>query len=265
MFQSPIEYHTAMVTGASSGLGKALVDGLVQRGITRLILVARRADALEAVAQSLDVDVVTVVADLATDEGIVTASSHLTDVDLLINNAGAGAFGPFETLDAEDQAGLVFLNCIAPLRLTSAALPRMRRMGRGCILNVASGMAFTAMPYMATYAASKAFLVRWTEGLAAELRGTQVQVRAVCPGTFHSNFADNAGLKVTDIPGSALVTYPIEAVAQATLRSIDCSGPVVVPGFINRFAAFANKFVPKRWLARALSLVMARAYRRLSD
>ena len=128
-----------------------------------------------------------------------------------------------------------------------------------------SGMAVTAMPYMATYAASKSFMVRWTEGLAAELRGTNIRAIAVCPGTFHSNFAENAGIKVTDIPGAALVTYSIEAVAEATLKSIHDSHPVVIPGFVNRFAAIANAFVPKRLLSWALSILMARAYRRLSD
>lgn len=265
MFRPPIQYSTALVTGASSGLGKAIVHGLARYGVRRLILVARRGDALEAVAKNLDLDVVTVTADLTTDEGVAAAAQYLEHVDLLINNAGVGAFGPFETLDPDDQARMVSLNCIAPMRLSAAAIPNMRRMGQGCILNIASGMAFTAMPYMATYAASKSFMVRWTEGLAAELRGTNIRAIAVCPGTFHSNFAENAGIKVTDIPGAALVTYSIEAVAEATLKSIHDSHPVVIPGFVNRFAAIANAFVPKRLLSWALSILMARAYRRLSD
>jgi len=264
MFNDTFQYKTAMVTGASSGLGAAIVKALALSGVQRIVLVARREAALQALADSLDCTAEVLVADLSTSQGVQAAQERLEGIELLINNAGFGSFGSFSDHDPNTEASMVELNCIAPLKLAGHLLPTLIQDDHGCVVNIASGMAFTPMPYMSTYAATKAFLLRWSEGLAGELAQTNVRFITICPGTFPSEFADTSGIPVEDIPGSAIVTCTVESVVDATLKAIRSNRAVVVPGLGNRFASIANNFVPRALLRWVLSRLLGRSARRLN-
>src|ERR1700758_3873577 len=175
----------AVVTGASSGLGAIFAEQLAQRGLP-LVLAGRDRARLTAVAQRVgqtapDVDVELVVGDLGTDAGIDALVTDLDGrvIDVLVNNAGFGTYGPFSEVDARRERELVAVNVDALVRLTHAVLPGMLDRDRGGILNVASTIAFQPAPYQATYGASKAFVLSFSEALWAETKGTGVKLTAL--------------------------------------------------------------------------------------
>jgi len=264
MFEASFQYKTAMVTGASSGLGAALAEALALKGVERIVLVARRESALRIVADKLSCATDIVVADLTTPQGLQAAQDCMDGIELLINNAGFASFGPFVSQNTTTEAKMVELNCMAPVKLTGRLLPSLVAQNHGCVVNIASGMAFTPMPYMSTYAATKAFLLRWSEGIAGELAQTDVRFITICPGTFPSEFADTSGVPVDDIPGSSLVTCSVQSVVDATMKAITSPRAVIVPGFANRFASITNAFVPRAVLRWILARLMGRSARRLS-
>ncbi|AEW98483.1 SDR family NAD(P)-dependent oxidoreductase [Streptantibioticus cattleyicolor] len=237
---------TALVTGASKGLGKAYAHELARRG-AHLVLVARSGDALREVAAGIraehGTDVTPLVADL-TDAGQVTALIAELDrrehtIDLLVNNAGAGTVGPFLTSSLARNVSSVELNVIALLRLTHLLGGRMADRGHGGIINVASIAAFQTMPYQASYAASKAFVLSFTEALAEELRGTSVRVMAAHPGATDTGFFDTSSATMnpafTDAP---------EHVAAKTLDAF-------AKGALNSYPGRAL-FRPVTWITRLL-------------
>jgi short-subunit dehydrogenase len=181
----------AVITGASSGLGAIFADQLAKRGHS-LVLAGRDEARLTAVAQRVDTNVELVVGDLGTDAGIDDLLKHLDDrdIDVLVNNAGFGTYGPFAGIDPGREHELVAVNVDALVRLTHAVLPGMLARGRGGILNVASTIAFQPGPYQATYGASKAFVLSLSQALWAETRGTGVTVTALCPGPARTGFVD---------------------------------------------------------------------------
>jgi len=178
-------YGSALVTGASSGIGEQIARVLADRGCT-LTLVARRADRLAALADDLGakVKVDCVTADLATDAGVELVEQRLqaAPVELLVNNAGVGSGGLFHELPADGEAAEVRLNVLALLRLTRAALPAMVAAGRGGILNISSMAGNQPLVGFATYAATKAFVTSFSESISYDLRGTGVHVTVCKPG-----------------------------------------------------------------------------------
>jgi hypothetical protein len=153
------------------------------------------------------------------------------------------------------------LNCIAPVTIAAAIIPRMVAEGHGCVVNIASGMACQPMPYMSTYAATKAFLLHWSEGISEEVRGTGVRVIAVCPGTVATDFAATAGVPIDAIPGVSLVSHSMQTAVQSVLAAIDENAAVAIPGLGNRFGTILAALSPRALVRRLLGITMARAFR----
>jgi short-subunit dehydrogenase len=252
----------AVVTGASSGLGAIFADQLAQRGHS-LVLTGRDHARLSAVAQQVgqtapDVDVELVVGDLGTDDGIDALVTHLDArvIDVLVNNAGFGTYGPFSELDAGREHQLLAVNVDALVRLTHAVLPGMLARGRGGILNVASTIAFQPGPYQATYGASKAFVLSLSQALWAETRGSGVSVTALCPGATRTGFVDALESDVSHTAIYRRLAAP-EPVVAAGLRALDRGRAVVVSGWRNRVMSMGARLSPG-WLSALVAKRMLR-------
>lgn len=200
----------ALITGASSGIGSAFARALPRAD---LLLAGRNEAALQALAQQLENgtsrEIATVVGDLAEPEGragVIRAAAAF-EIDLLVNNAGMGSFGPFVENQADREESTVIVNALAPVALARSLLPgmieRADATGQRCgLINVASSLALTPVPYGAIYAASKAFVLSFTEALAAELSGRPIDVLAVCPGPVRTDFFRRAGFPGGMLPGA---------------------------------------------------------------
>jgi uncharacterized protein len=222
-------YKSALVTGASSGIGVEFARCLAARGCD-LVVVARRTDRLEALATELAparVEVIT--ADLATDAGVEQVAQRLREhpVELLVNNAGVGSGGAFHTLPIHREVAEIYLNVIAPVRLTHAALDSMVAAGHGGILNVSSLAGDQPLRGFATYASTKAYLTSFSESIAAELRGTGVHVTALKPGYTRSEMNPDA-----PDPESFAGKFWLQAddVARAGLDAVEHGRLICVPG-----------------------------------
>jgi uncharacterized protein len=229
----------ALVTGASSGIGAAFARKLGQEGFD-LIVVARRLERLEALAEELHRDagvtVEVVAADLTDSnqlrqlEALIAETSAL---ELLVNNAGFGGYMPFVDLDPEVAEALIRVHVLALTRLTRAALPGMVENGRGAIINVASLLAFTGsippqpLPHRATYASAKAYMVTFTQTLASELDQTGVRLQVLCPGLVKTEFHEVAGFDRAQVPFPPMEP---EEVVDASLRGLELGEVICVPG-----------------------------------
>lgn len=217
-------WSRVLITGASSGLGKAFAEELPSSA--DLLLTGRNEEALQALREALAqpgrlVEVVT--ADLATDRGrkAVIRGAEDFGIDLLINNAGRGRLGSFLENPATEEKATVEVNIVAPVVLSHALLPGMlerarARHGRAGLINVASSAAYVPVPFMASYAASKAFDLCWTEALIEELRNEPIDVLALCPGAIRTAFGERAGYEAGHLPGAV----EPRRVAQQALRAI---------------------------------------------
>jgi short-subunit dehydrogenase len=238
----------ALVTGASSGIGAAFARQLRQRG-ERLILVARRAERLAALAAELggDADVASVPLDLTQPDAPATLERELARrglaVELLINNAGIGHTGRFAQEPLERVLAMLDLNARSVVELTRRFLPGMLARGGGRIVNVVSTAAFQPVPYMAVYAASKVLVLSFTEALAVELRGTGVHVQALCPGLTATEFQQVAGTDRVLFNKTAALTP--ERVAAASLAALDRKRLRVVVGWQNRVVIGLQRFLPQ--------------------
>jgi short-subunit dehydrogenase len=238
----------ALVTGASSGIGRALAERLAARGMG-VLAVARRADRLA----TLEGEIVPVVADLSTREGIaatLAAVARLPDgLELLVNNAGFGISGSYLEVPIERELECIRLNVTTVAELTRRVLPDMVARGRGGVINVASTIAFQPVPWLATYAATKAFVLHYTEALAVELRGTGVRALALCPGPVTTEFEAIAGN--TKFQQSIPNLTP-ERVADDALAAWDRGRVVKIVGVVNRILMFMNRFMPRAVLRRLM-------------
>jgi uncharacterized protein len=247
----------AMVTGASSGIGTEFARALAARGY-EIVLVARRRDRLEELAQELGSAHV-VECDLAGDpQAAVRKVEELgLTIDLLVNNAGFGTWGRFWELDPDPEAGQVRLNCEAVVVLTRAFVPGMVERGRGGIINVASTAGMQPLPYEAVYAATKAFVRSFSAALRTELRGTGVKLLNVDPGPVATEWQEVAGYRDPDatmgVPGKI---GPAQVVAEA-LDAFDRDRGSLVPGGVIRWFLRLNAPVPTALKLR----VVERAYR----
>jgi len=223
----------ALITGASSGIGKAFAERLATQGYD-LIAISRRRDRLEELAASLPaVTVRPLAADLSTDDGVDTvaelcASEPLT---LLVNNAGVAHYMPIAELSAAKARELVHVKVVAPTMLTRAAVPGMLSRGEGTIINVAGMIAFAGpapssqMPRRAVYAGTLAHTVAMSQTLHAELQGTGVRVQVLCPGVVATEFHERQGLDLSAVP-----RMTAEDVVTAALRGLELGEVVCAPG-----------------------------------
>ena len=249
----------ALVTGASSGIGRAFALELARRGC-QVVAVARRQERLEALAAEAPGDAVEVlVADLLTPEGLGVVEDRLSDrsrpVDLLVNNAGIGGSGPFVRQDVDHHERVVQLNVLAPVRLTGAALPRMVERGRGGIVNVSSIAGVQAVPYLATYASSKAFLATFSQSLHEEVRHLGVTVVALLPGEVRTEFHDSNALDRSSVPEAAWLSP--EEVAEAGLDALAARRAIAVPGVGYKALVSVSRLAPW-WLNRKVAAAIGR-------
>ncbi len=243
----------ALVTGASAGIGIALARQLAAGG-THLVLTARRRDRLEEVSRKVradhNVQAEVIVADLADPSAPEKIFSFTRQkgisVDLLINNAGFGQYGELAQVDTQRLLDMVQVNCTAVVHLTRLFLPDMIARRRGGILILASTASFQAVPYISTYAATKAFDLLFAEGLAEEMKPHGIRVCALCPGSTESEFHAVAGQEqfTSKNPESA------EKVAKTGLNALAAGKSYVISGLGNYLGAQSQRIVPRRTVTR---------------
>jgi len=253
---------TSLVTGASSGLGEEFARQLAARG-GDLVLVARSADRLEALAEDLRarhrVTVTTLPADLSLPAEVsrVAAQAATTEIDVLVNNAGFGTYGTFADLDAGREHDEIMVNAVAAVDLAHAVLPGMLGRRRGGIITVASAAAFQPSPRQAVYGATKAFALAFSEALWAETRGSGVRILALCPGPVATGYFTALG----DQDATTSVIYRRMAdpadVVKAALRAFDRDTMTVIPGLRTSFLAQSYRFFPRTLVARMTGKMLA--------
>jgi short-subunit dehydrogenase len=259
-------HETALITGASSGIGEALALVFAQHQYD-LILVARSVDKLEALAMQLNREYGVEVAVRPCDLSVSGNVKHLCEtlladgkpIDILVNNAGVVEHGSFVKITADDHQRVLQLNVCAVTAMVSYLLPAMIKRGSGRVLNVASLGAFQPLPSVATYAATKAFVLSLSEALAEEVRGTGVTVTALCPGLTATNMVANAQKKsqtLLSIP--SWVFADANAVARKGFDACLHGNAIAVPGLKNRMASILSRATPK-WLVRRIGGIVGRA------
>lgn len=249
----------ALVTGASAGIGWALAEQLAAGG-TNLVLTARRTDRLQKLAADLTarygIEAEVFTTDLVRPEAPAAihafTESRRIEIQLLVNNAGFGAFGYTHEIDEARLTDMIQVNCAGVVHLTRIYLPRMVERRSGDILIVASTAAFQPVPFIAAYAATKAFDLLFAEGLAEEVRGFGVHVCALCPGSTNTEFQ-----KVAHQPDRAFrFAETAEKVARVGLEGLVQGKSSVVSGSRNRWMVFGERFAPRALVARMAAKVM---------
>jgi short-subunit dehydrogenase len=256
--------RTALVTGASSGIGASMARQLAQAGAS-LILTARRTDRLDALAKELKdahgTDVTTVSLDLG-KPGAALSLFEATEgagkpVDVLINNAGFGTQDRFDHISWDKSAEQIQLNIVSLTELTRRFLEPMLARGRGHVLNVASIGAYMPVPYYATYAAGKAYVRNFTEAVASELSGTSVRVCCLCPGGTKTEFLDVSGQKTGALINATLMSA--DRCARIGLAALFGGRRNIVAGWANSLMCWYLRFIPSRIVVWAAGLVMGKA------
>jgi uncharacterized protein len=247
--------QTALITGASGGLGATFAQELAARGMNT-ILVARSADKLQALATELTAkyqqrnDFITL--DLVPAGAAVTLATKVAEmglqVDLLVNNAGFATYGNFESIELQRDRDQVLLNIATLVDLCHTFIPQMLERKSGSIVNLASVVGFQPVPYMTVYAASKAFVLSFSEGLWAEYGDRGIRVLALCPGATATSFHEVAGQPVPD-----RISTP-EEVVKAGLKALERQQSYVIPGWMN---FFLSGIVP-RLLPRKMTTLVAK-------
>jgi uncharacterized protein len=244
----------ALVTGASSGIGEAFARALHARG-ERLVLVARRTDRLARLSAELGGEdaALPVTLDLAQPDSaevlLRTLASHGIGIRLLVNNAGVGYAGRVHEQPTDRLRAMIALDVRAVLDLTRALVPPMVERGGGAVINVVSMAAFQPVPFLAVYAASKAFVLSLTESLATELSGTGVVVQALCPGNIPTEFQEVAG--TAHVAFNRTPPTSAAQVVEASLRGLDHRRLIVIPSAKDRMTVAAQRAVPRSWVRRA--------------
>ena len=250
---------TALVTGASGGIGEEFANRLAAQQ-ANLILVARRADRLDELRTRLlarhpgiEIDVVT--ADLAEPGSAATLAGQVKDlgrhVDILINNAGIGLHGKVAEQDPAANAAMIQLNCVTLVELTGHLLPAMVAARRGIVINVGSTAGFQPVPTMAVYGATKAFVLSFTEALWQETRRSGVKVLTLCPGATETEFFDRTGRSFM-----TRGRQTSEQVVDTALKALDRPFPTVVSGLHNRILAASYRITPRPVLAMVSEQLM---------
>lgn len=233
---------TALVTGATAGIGAAFARALAARGYD-LVLVAR--DEARLRAMSLPTSVEVLAADLADDEGCALVEKRCSEgVDLLVNNAGVGTRGAFDSVAIEHEEQLLRVNVRAVMRLTHAALPPMVARGSGAVVNVSSVAGFAPGARGATYSASKAWVTNFSESLHLQYADRGVTVLALCPGFTRTEFHDRAEMDVTGIPER--LWLDADRVVADCLADLDRGKSLSVPGLQYKAVVAASRVIPPR-------------------
>jgi short-subunit dehydrogenase len=254
----PTSPETVLVTGASSGIGRALAHRFARAG-SDCVLLARSDDVLhdlsDTLASSYDVDAPVLSADLSVpgvaDDVAVALDERDLAIDVLVNNAGIGARGAFAELDAQRQIDVIRVNVTALTHLTRQLLPGMLERGRGGVLNVASTAGFQPGPRMSVYYATKAYVLSFSEGLHEEVAGTGLTVSCLAPGPTRTAFADRANMGDATLFDLGATMAP-EDVARVGYDGFRQDRALVVPGWPNKVGAFMVRFTP-RPVARKLA------------
>ena len=252
----------ALVTGASAGIGVALARELAAGG-ANLVLTARRKERLEQLAKELSaahkIRVEVFAADLAQQDAPQQIFSFTLakqiEIELLVNNAGFGAYGEFATGETQRLLYLVQVNCSAVVHLTRLYLPQMQKRRSGDVLILASTASFQAVPFISTYAATKAFDLIFAEGLAEEVRPYGIRVCALCPGSTESEFHEVAGQ--AGLVAATKNRETAEKVARVGLHALAAGKSYVISGAGNYLGAHAQRLVPRRFVTR----IAARMFR----
>jgi uncharacterized protein len=258
-----IDGCSALITGASAGIGREFARQLADRARS-LVLIARREPRLNELRDELrnrngELNVHVRVVDLCDksqiDSLIAWLDQNKIDIDFLINNAGIGDYGSFATSDPGRDDRIIEVNIVALTLLTRCLLPQMVARKRGAILNVSSSAGFLPIPGMAVYAASKAYVNSFSEALRAELRDTGVTVTALCPGPVHTEFGDVA--KRPDgqpEQGPEFVYVSVEKTARDAVAAVEADRPLVIPGLAMKLGMFLIRITPMSILRMAWRL-----------
>jgi len=258
------------VTGASSGIGAAFADRLGREQYD-LLIVARRRDRLDSLAEQVRtkhaVTVDVIVADLAQSGPLQLLEQRLAQdvaLDVVVNNAGFGAYMPFVALDPDRAEELIRLQVVAPVRLTRAALPGMIARGRGAVINVSSLLAFSAslpsppLQKRATYAGAKAYITTFTRILHDELQGTGVRVQALCPGLVRTEFHKQMGIDPAQFPPAMVMEA--EAVVEASLTALRSGEIICVPALNDTDALSQLEAAERTVLMSSITGALAKRY-----
>lgn len=257
-YEVEVMRKTALITGASGGIGKELAKIFAREGYD-LVLVARSEDKLLLLKNELEakhgIAAEVLEQDLAEKDAAITVFDFIAEkgltVDVLVNDAGFGDFGPYIDSDWNKQYKMVQVNIAALMQLTHCCLKEMTERGEGKILNVASTAAFQAGPLMSVYYATKAFVLSFTEALSVELKNTGVSVTALCPGPTRTGFEKNANLKNSGLFKN-LKTASAEAVAEYGYRKLMKNKVIAIQGIANKLLIFGSKIMPRKMVRRVV-------------
>jgi short-subunit dehydrogenase len=262
--ETPCNFTALIVTGGSSGIGKSFIELMAQDCPDTLFCnLSRRKPDISSVQLKLrhfacDLADSRAIAAIVSQVEATLAAEAPTGRVLLINNSGFGVYGDFPEPSLGEQLGMIDVNIRAVVELTARLLPLLKARG-GAILSVASSAAFQPTPYLATYGATKAFVLNWSMALGEELRGTGVTTLALCPGPTRTEFFHRAGLDLG--PVVAKMGQSTEEVVRTALRALQAGHPLVVSGWSNRIGAFLGGLLPRAFVARVAAMGIRR-YRR---
>jgi uncharacterized protein len=259
--------NAILITGASSGIGLEFAHVLSEKTDLPLLLLARRTEKLELLKKALldrfpEKTVHCITKDLRETQDRALLLSEIRDlgykVHILVNNAGYGSYGYFHETDSEWQRNMIRLNCEAVAELTHMFLPDMLADASGSIINVSSMASFQGLPYLSTYAATKAFVTSFSLGLAAELAGKGVTIQALCPGPVATEFIDVAGFpeKISIMP-----SLSAREVAECSVHKLLRKQRLVIPGLMNFFLAQLGRIFPRATASDIARYVLSRKFK----
>jgi len=251
----------ALITGASKGIGKSMALALAKRGFN-LYMVSRSEQELKDLAKDVQekygVRAETLSADLSKIDGAKQTADWIKQnnwpLSVLINNAGYGIWGEYADLNLEEQLEMCHLNMDTVVYLSHELIPVLKKADQSYIMNVASTAAYQAVPTLAVYSATKAFVLSFTRALRFELKKTSVSVSCLCPGPADTGFAQRAGMDALSKMAAKFNMQP-DIVAEAAINGMLKRKSEIIPGFTNRIGAYANRFLPKAFIENMISKI----------